>query len=76
MPVSTADVPGSKRPAKAPEAPASPESVAPDPALRPGAASTDPAVHHLLAERDVAAQNGDDALARKATDALAALGYR
>ena len=50
------------------------------PAARPdladAAASSDPAVHQLLAERQTAALNGDVTAADAATAQLAELGYR
>ena len=49
---------------------------APEPELVDGAASTDPAVHQLLAERNTAALNGDTDAADAATRRLAMLGYR
>jgi hypothetical protein len=46
------------------------------PALAPAAESSDPAVHQLLAERDIAARNNDTDAAEAATARLAELGYR
>jgi len=51
--------------------------VKPRPAtLAPAAESSDPAVHQLLAERDIAARNGDEDAAKAATARLAELGYQ
>lgn len=77
MPMSNADVPSGKpSKAQAPGTSPSPEPVAADPSLAPAAASSDPAVHRLLAEREIAVSNGDEKAAGAVTDALAELGYR
>ena len=47
---------------------------APEPVLGPAAESGDPAVHQLLAARDIADRNGDEKAAKAATAALAELG--
>lgn len=47
-----------------------------DAPLADGAASTDPAVQRLLAERDIAARNNDEAAGEAATARLAKLGYK
>lgn len=44
--------------------------------LADGAASTDAAVHQLLANRYIASLNSDEEAAQAATDELAKLGYR
>ena len=46
----------------------------PPPVLGTAAASSDPAVHQLLAQRDIADRNGDQDAVKAATAALAALG--
>jgi hypothetical protein len=53
-----------------------PEPKTVPPALADGAASTDPAVHQLLAHRQIAAMNGDKDAADAATARLAELGYK
>jgi hypothetical protein len=61
------DAAGEKRPgATQPE---------PSPSLRPASESSDPAVHQLLAEQDIARQNEDEDEAKRTQDALADLGY-
>jgi hypothetical protein len=47
---------------------------APEPALGSAAESGDPAVHQLLAARDIADRNGDSEAVKAATAALAGLG--
>jgi hypothetical protein len=42
---------------------------------RPAAESSEPAVHQLLAEQDIARQNGDEDEVKRTQDALADLGY-
>ncbi len=46
------------------------------PPLADGAASGDPAVHQLLAERNTAVMNGDEKAAEAVTAQLAELGYK
>jgi hypothetical protein len=43
--------------------------------LAPASESQDPAVHQLLAERDIAQQNKDKTAEKNATDELAKLGF-
>lgn len=66
--------------AKPKEDPAPPEPEAPPGPVIEGphtsaAASGDPAVHQLLAERQTAVSNGDDEKAAEIDKALADLGY-
>jgi len=49
---------------------------APEPALGSAAESGDPAVHQLLAARDIAERNGDEEAVKALTGQLAALGFR
>ena len=58
-------------PAPAPE----PAPVA-EPVLGAAGESADPAVHQVLAERETAISNGDDAAAAALTERLAALGVK
>jgi hypothetical protein len=46
------------------------------PVLGSAAASSDPAVHQLLAQRDIAERNGDAGAVKAATASLAGLGVR
>jgi hypothetical protein len=55
-----------EQPKQAPKAPA--------PVLGSAAESADPAVHQLLAQRDIAERNGDQDAVKAATAALAELG--
>ncbi len=51
------------------------KAAAPSPALSPAAASSDPAVHQLLAEIQTARANGNDEEIERLTKALADLGF-
>lgn len=65
-----------KTPAKPPTArqdPAAQQEPAPN--LLPASASSDPAVHQLLAEMDIARSNGHDEGVKAAQDRLRDLGY-
>lgn len=62
-----------KKPAPVP-APAAPAAVEPEPPLAPAGASTDPAVQHLIAERETAERNGDADAVEALTARLAGLG--
>ena len=62
---------------KQPEQKAAPQKVpekAPEPVLGSAAESGDPAVHQLLAARDIADRNGDEKAVKAAGRALAELG--
>jgi hypothetical protein len=52
------------------------EKTEPAPALASAAASGDPAVHQLIAEADIARQNGDEDGVQAALVELKALGYQ
>jgi hypothetical protein len=53
-----------------------PEPKVAPPPLADGAAATDPAIHQLLAHRQIASMNGDEAAAEAVTAQLAELGYK
>jgi hypothetical protein len=65
------------KPAAKPSAPKqpAPKQPAPPPTLASAAASSDPAVHQLLAEMDIARANSNDDEVQRAQGALRDLGF-
>lgn len=51
------------------------KQAAPSRNRQPASESSDPAVHQLLAEQDIARQNDDEDEVKRTQDALAELGY-
>lgn len=62
------------KPAARSETPAA-KVAAPSPALASAAASSDPAVHQVLADIDIARRNGNDEDVQQLTEQLNDLGY-
>lgn len=74
---SAAEAKTEQRPEQKPaaKADAKPKATTPKRRLAPASESSDPAVHQLLAEQEIARLNGDEDEIKRTQDALADLGF-